>query len=320
MSVREGGNVRKQSTDYLSGRTTTASAPALYVICRYLTLHADGVTSAWLRDALHPPGLTAEEEPGPDRQAPSVLEASLEVAQHLSLVSVTGAGDSRVFTLGDVWNDGTDVLTHDDSRRFRAFVLARLGKVALEDVRDGRRPTDLVRGLVQFLHRDPMRPLQLTWSSQGNAASSPEAFFKGQNEVAVPNQEQFRPFWRWALAFGLAWRTGSAAIHLVADPTSAIRAVLPTMPAEGGADEWLARLYEALPMLGHPDLLHVVLKSVPPPQSMLGSVELAIRRLEADGTLRLVPSADAINAVVLSQGGAEHRRISRIEVTMGSER
>lgn len=313
MSVREGVNLRKQSTDYLGGRIT-ASAPALYVICRYLALHPDGVTSARLRDALHPPGLTKVEEPRLDRQAPSVLQASLEVAQHLSLVAVTGGGDSRIFTLGDVWDSGMDILADGDSSRFRALVLARLGQVALEDMRDGCRPTDLVRGLVQFLHRDPLRPLQLTWSSQGNAASSPEVYFKGQAEVAVPNQEQFRSFWRWAIALGLAWRPGTTATHLVADPTSAIRAALPALPAEAAADEWLARLYEALPILGHPELLQVVLNAAPPPQSLLGSVELAIRRLEADGTLRLVPSADALNAVVLSRGGTEHRRISRIEV------
>jgi hypothetical protein len=293
---------------YLENQTL-ASAQALFVICRYLAEHRSSGTVERLQKALAPTAVTVEAgRAGRTADVPPVLRDSLAVGVDLGILEVEGSREQRVWTLRDDYTKLVKEMPTTDSRRFRSLLLRRFGVRALASVEEGERPPDVPFALVWLLTRDPMSSLPHAWDQELQ-----DTFEQAGMRSAVYNQEQWRPFRRWARALGLiAFTAVGSKSRVLIDPTRAVEGVLDELPQRASAIEWLARLHTSLPLLGDPRLLNVLPSGRPPEGGPSAAIALAMLRLEHAGRLRLVPADDAADAVVLRLGN-QVRRVAHIQ-------
>ena len=294
---------------YLKNQTI-ASAPALFVICRYLAHHPVGVTMDRLHKALAPAAVVAEGgRAGRTADVPPVLPHSLALGVDIGILHVEGARDQRVWTLRKEYVKLVRETPSADSRAFRSLLLRRFGARALQSVEDGENPPDVPFALTWLLTLDPLQPMSLVWD-QGPR----EAFEHASMRWAVDNPEQWRPFLRWARALRLVNLTTSGSKARVSvDPTRAIEDVLDQLPQHASAPEWFDRLYTVLPVLGDPRLVNALPTRLSIPPGPSAAAALALSKLEHTRRVRLVAADDAADAVVLRLGG-QMRRVARIDV------
>jgi hypothetical protein len=294
---------------YLKNQTL-ASAPALFVLCRYLAHHPTGARVDRLRKALAPAAIIETGRAGRTAQVPPVLLHSLAVGVDIELLDVEGARDQRVWTLRNQYVKRLRAMPAADSRAFRSLLLRQLGTRALQSVERGEAPPDVPFGLIWLLTLDPLRTMSEAWD-QGPS----KAFEQAGMRSAVDNPEQWRPFLRWARALGVVNLTATAGKPQVSvDPTRAIEDALADLPRRASTPEWLDQLYGVLPLLGDQRLVNALPAGRSTAVRPSGGVALALSKLEHSGRVRLVPADDAANAVVLRLG-SRVRRVARIEVT-----
>lgn len=290
--------------DYLTTHNL-ASVPALYVICRFLATRRGGETMETLQDALAPAAVTAREGDA----APGVLKASLEVGVDLGLLEADGRGDRRVWTLRDTIASHIRASSSIDSSSFRSLVLKRLGVTALAAVEAGKRPPDVALALVWLLRQDPLAPMGRTWDDSLEAA-----FDQAGLGSTIKGAERWRAFLRWARSLGLiTFITSGRKEHVLVDPSEAVANVLHEMPDTAAARLWFARLISMVPVLGDPRLVAALPIGQDLDDNVSDSAALAMHKLERTGRLRLIPSDDAADAIVLSLGKSP-RRIGQIQV------
>lgn len=286
--------------EYLRGNAT-ASATALYVICRYLSAFEEGKTDENLRDSLE----VLRSLNSSKAEASAVLKASLSVGEGLGLIARDGSRgpwsidkgiEARLRDEGDAWP------------WFRGELLYRIGRDALKAVAAEDKASDLAIGLAWFLQLDPLRPPQLAWGS------GPEGMVREIGLEAVSRSEQWRPFQRWALATGLARRCDyRGAKVLIPDASTAIADQFDNLPTSASAQDWLSVLEARLPVLGSPALLSQLPQGgrnwlSPAPGAVLG-----LLKLEQAKVLRLEPSDDASDVVAIGLG-IGNRQVGRISL------
>lgn len=295
--------------DYLK-QHNRASAPALLVISRYLATQHQGESEGDLQKALRPHGIAPDEDRPP--QINDVLTASLRVGQNLDLFDGQGtARGRRVWSLRDSLRNEIQAVWPADSRPFRALLLRHFSARAVQDVEAGQHPSDVVRALVWLLHQDPLAPFSASWGD------GPEkAFDTAGLKDSVANSEQWRALLRWMKSLGLGTLTAVGSGRnkiLIADPTLAIQDTLHELPRRETAARWFRSLYAHLSILGDPKLVSELPAGSVSSQDVTASVALAVQKLERGGRLRLVPSDDASNAIVLRLG-RQARRIGEVHV------
>jgi hypothetical protein len=294
---------------YLKNQTL-ASAPALFVLCRYLAHHPTGAGVDRLCTALAPAAVIGTGRAGRTAEVPPVLPDSLAIGVDIELLDVEGVRDQRVWTLRDQYVKQLRAMAAADSRAFRSLLLRRLGARALQSVERNEDPPDVPFGLVWLLTLDPLHTMGEVWD-QGPS----KAFEQAGMRSAVANPEQWRPFLRWARALGLVNLTATAGKPRVSvDPTRAIEDVLAELPRRASTPEWLDQLYGVLPLLGDSRLVNALPSGQSTAVRPSGGVALALSKLEHSGRVRLVAADDAADAIALRLG-SRVRRVARIEVT-----
>ncbi|MEU7527721.1 hypothetical protein AB0A74_18460 [Saccharothrix sp. NPDC042600] len=287
-----------------------ASAPALFVICRYLAHHPPGATVDRMNAALAPASLSAEVgRAGRTAKVPPVLSDSLQIGVDIGLLNTEGVRDRRVYTLRHTYVEQIRDMPPADSRAFRTLLLRRFGVRLLDAVEKDEPPPDMPYAITWLLMWDPLRSTSDQWD-QGPR----EKFEQAGMRQAVYNPEQWRPFLRWARALGLVSMTVSRNKSRVSvDPTCAVEGLVGQMPSSASAQEWLDRLYELAPLLGDPRLLRALPDGISLPPGPTEAVSLALLKLERANRVRLMHADDFADAVVLRVGGRD-RRIARIEI------
>lgn len=294
---------------YLKNQTL-ASAPALFVLCRYLAHHPTGAGVDRLRKALAPAAVIESGRAGRTAEVPPVLLDSLAVGVDIGLLDVEGVRDQRLWILRNQYVKQLRAMPAADSRAFRSLLLRRLGARALQSVERGEEPPDVPFGLVWLLTVDPLRTMSEVWD-QGPS----KAFEQAGMRSAVANPEQWRPFLRWARALGVVNLTATAGKpQMSVDPTRAIEDVLDELPRRASTPEWLDQLYGVLPLLGDPRLVNALPTGQSTAAQPSGAIALALSKLEHSGRVRLVAADDAADAVALRLGNRV-RRVARIETT-----
>jgi hypothetical protein len=293
---------------YLKNQTL-ASAPALFVICRYLAHHPSGASMDRLQKALAPPGVLDEVgRAGRSAGVPPVLPDSLAVGIDIELLDVEGVRDQRVWTLRKEYTRLLRDLPSVGARAFRSLLLRKFGTRALRAVESGEEPPDVPYALTWLLTLDPLSPMESTWDHGPR-----EAFEQAGMRAAVYNPEQWRPFLRWAEALGLVNEIpASGKLRVVVDPTRAIDDVLDEMPTRASTREWFDQLYAVQPLLGDPRLISALPVGSAVESGPSAAVTLALTKLEHRGRIRLVEADDTTDAAVLRLGGLV-RRVARIE-------
>ena len=291
--------------DYLTTHNL-ASVPALFVICRYLATRRGGETMYALQDALAPAAVTGSES----RSAPGVLPASLAVGVDLGLLDVDGVRDGRVWTLQETVASQVRSVSSMDSALFRSLVLKGLCVTALTAVQAGERPPDVALALTWLLRQDPLELMVRNWDD------GPEkAVERAGLESTIKGGERWRALLRWARSLGLITFIPSSTRkeHVLVDPTKAIADVLHEMPGKAAANQWLAQLNLVLPILGDPRLTAALPAGLEIGDGVAGPTALAMHKLERMRRLRLIPSHDAVDAVVLPLGNRP-QRIGQVQV------
>lgn len=286
--------------EYLRGNAT-ASATALFVICRYLSAIDGGQTDEDLQaslEVLRSLNSTRDE-------ASAVFKASLTVGEGLGLVS---RSDSR-----SPWMANMDIAkalrTEGDTWPwFRGELLFRIGSHALKALEEDKKVPDLALGLTWFLQQSPLRPLHLTWGL------GPEKALTDIGFEAVSGKAQWRPFGRWALATGLARRCDHRGARvLIPDASTAISDQFAHLPKAANAQEWLSALQARLPIFGVPSLLKELPQGGRDWQALPPGVVIGLLKLERASVLSLEPSDDAADVVAIGFGQA-NRQVGRISV------
>lgn len=282
--------------DYLRGHNL-ASAPALFVLSRYLVTAPEPVEEAALRRVLQPRPFAAESDAsaGPAERR-DVLPASLAVGKDLGLLE--GVGRRWSVSAGH----RAEVLStcRAGTQAFSGLVLRLLGRRCLAAIDAEEKPPDLAVGLAWLLRRDPLDPFSSRW---GDGAE--QAFREAGLRHVVDTIEQWRALIRWARAFGLAHLSAEngGRSALVLDPTTAVRRVLGLLPPRAPADRWLRELRTLVPVIDDPRLL----PGPPVDEGPAGTTAVALLKLRSAGLLEMAPMDDSPNAVVLRIGAQTHR-------------
>ncbi|MGW6442599.1 hypothetical protein [Lentzea sp. NPDC055074] len=293
---------------YLTGQVT-ASASALFVICRYLATQSRGATVTGIQEVLAPAAVTGMGRAGRTSKVPSVLSDSLALGLDVGLLDREGDGESRLWSLRQEYLNTVKHIPSVDSRGFRSLLLQRFGMRALQAVESGSNPPDIPFGLTWLMTLDPMQSMDVDWE-QGPS----DAFEKAGMRSTVSNPEQWRPFLRWAQSLGLVNLTHALRKRrFCIDPTGAIQSVLHSLPQHSSAPEWLHRLHAEIPLLGDPRLVEKLPTSqveIPFPSH---ATALALIKLDHIGRLKLIAADDTTDAVVL-RVGSRTKRVAQIEV------
>lgn len=291
---------------YLTGQVT-ASAPALFVICRYLATRPSGATTSTIQSALAPPAFIAEMgRAGRTANVPPMLRDSLALGVDIGMLDVEGVGEQRLWALRKDYLKTIVEMPRSDSRGFRSLLLRRFGMRALQAVESGETPPDVPFALTWLMTLDPLQSMGADWEKGPS-----EALERAGMRSAVSNPEQWRPFLRWAQALGLVnlvYKT-----RLSVDSTRAIYAALPELPQQASASDWFDRLHTVLPLLGDPRLVKALPSGRVDVSSPSAATALALIKLERANRVRLIAADDAANAVVLRLGSWT-KRVARIEV------
>lgn len=294
--------------EYLRGNAT-ASASAVFVICRHLNKVGGACPPADLRNALQPLQSHRDED-DPKKAASDGLAASLKVGQGIGLVKETASG----WTLDPATATGLTAAEGDGWSWFRAHLLSRINAEAMASLTK-EKPADLVLGLAWFLQQNPMKPFGTAWGTGAETSFKSLVHKDGSEVKAVETPEQWRSFMRWAIALGLARsvETGDKKVF-IGDASTAIAGQFASLPSSGRAEEWLAQLAEQLPIFGSRTLL----ETLPEPRSgwadIAPAVTLGLLKLEKAGALKM-GSADDGRGVVAIGLGTNLRQIGRITIT-----
>ncbi|MCP9274060.1 hypothetical protein [Mycolicibacterium arenosum] len=283
--------------NYLRGNAT-ASAVGLYVICRYLSNFADGLSIAELQKALEM--LRSLDSAKTAKSA--VLTASLNVGEGLDLLvqdkqSSIWTVDARI--AAEMRTDADQWLW------FRGELAHRMMQHALSNS-EGTVP-DLVLGLTWFLQTNPLSPLQTAWRPT-------EKVVRDLGLEAVARSEQWLPFQRWALALGFARRSDQPSARvLIPDVSTAISDQLRHLPQSSSAREWVDAMQKRLPVTGVTALTDNLPQGGDGWSPLPQSVMLGLLKLETAGALTLDPSDDARDVVAIGLG-ATSKQVGRISV------
>ena len=294
--------------DYLKGNVT-ASAGALYVICRHLSRVGGSCTSGELREALRP---LREHRNDKNPQGTDTLATSLKVGEGIGLVT-----DSR----SEGWVVDPEVGESladpkiDGSEWFRGELLRRVNAEAMTALKKKDKPADLVLAMAWFLQQNPMKPLGTAFNAGAEDGIAHLAQKDGTLVKAVENQEQWRGFVRWSLALGLARNVDVPGTKvIVADASTAIADQFSVLPRTGRAEDWLGVLVGHLPIFG----LGALLSALPPPRAgwatIPPAVSLGLLKLERAGALKLESADDGRGVVAIGIGG-NTRQVGVITVT-----
>ena len=295
--------------DYLKGNVT-ASASALFVICRHLSKIGDTCVSADLRNALRP--LHVHRNDDPAKSSTDALASSLKVGEGIGvLTEAKGFGwavDPAIAT-------GLMGAADEGWTWFRGELLRRINTEAMASLEQKEKPSDLVLGMAWFLQQNPLRPLGAAFGGGAEEGIGSLAHPDGTLVKAVENQEQWRGFLRWSIALGLARNVEAGRTRvIVADASTAIADQFASLPNSDRAEAWLAQLTKQLPILGSGTLLGALptrragWASIPP------AVSLGLLKLEKAGALRM-ESADDGRGVVTVGLGTNVRQVGIITVT-----
>lgn len=284
--------------DFLRGNAT-ASPVGLFVICRFLSGQKQGFLESELARALQ------ELRRSDSDDSSGVLTASLAVGRGLGLLERDGRPARwRLSSAGA--GHLKDKLA--DWTAFRAELAHQVatGVLAEEEYRQG--PPDLVMGLTWFLQSDPLDPPSMEWTV------GTEARARKIGLQALDTVEQWRAFQRWAVALGMARRSGRAASlsRLIPDASTAIADQFGSLPRDAGAREWLAALRARVPVFGDSETLKFLPKG-PEWETLPGGVALGLLKLEKSGMLSLKSSDDASDVIVVGLGDVQ-RQVGRIAV------
>lgn len=285
--------------DYLRGNAT-ASATALFVICRHLSKIDGSQTQNELRDDLQP--LRSQRSGDGD-----VLQTSLEIGSGLGIIR--GGSGSAGWSVDPTIRVRLVDTSIDQWSWFRGELLYRINQQAMAAITGKERVPDLVLGIAWFLQQNPLTPFGTPWNGGAEAAAE-ELGLK-----AVERSEQWRPFLRWSLALGLARNvdTGRTKVS-IPDASTAIADQFPWLPDSGRAHEWLGLLRKRLPIFGAPELLAELPQRRIPWQEVPPAVSLGLLKLEKAGAIALRSSDDAADIVTVGLG-ASSRQVGTITVT-----
>ncbi|MET3962798.1 hypothetical protein ABIE44_002732 [Marmoricola sp. OAE513] len=295
--------------DYLKGNAT-ASAGAIYVICRHLARAGGPITGVELRRAVRP----LPEHQGDDDQgkASDSLATSLKVAVGIGAIV---EDSNSAWSVEPAIAEGIAAAGSDAAAWFRAELLRRINAEAMASLAAKEKPADLVLGMAWFLQQDPLKPLGAVFGNGAEATLGQLAMADGTAVKAVENAEQWRSFQRWILALGLARSVDvPGAKVVVADASTAIADSLAYLPTSERAGEWLAALRKRLPIFGASTLL----AALPAPRTgwhdIPPAVSLGLLKLEKRDVLALESADDGRGVVTVGLGGGS-RQVGIIKVT-----
>lgn len=284
------------------------------IACEYLQdAGAGGVTREQF-DALLSPG-PASPDDDEERPGKSMARHVLDELEALGLAVSTGAGVRLAPDLPTKpmpyaqWMEW--LLPHMSARLTDPLqaVACRQGGVPL--------------ALAWLLTQDPRRPIR-------SSGVHPDLLQSQLGDVDalgfnLRNDQNFQNLIYWARYLGLAetmnLRAGTAsgaAWHVIADPTRAIRRVLPRIFCDGrdmGVSSFMERLAAALPVLEEGSARFEVERrfvGAPPraDQHFSGASGLALKRLAREGALQLLAESDAERWVI--EDGQDAQSVSRV--------
>lgn len=291
-------------SDYLKGAATTASVPGIRLVCRQL-LSAGPSTTSGLAAVLRPDDFMKGDGEG------AALPGSLEVAADLRLVAKSGSGRDSVWDAGPVLMAAKDPFgAAESSSAFRSLVAQALNDRVRECLRDKQQPSDVAKGLVWLLGRDPLAGM--TWDG-----AEPELVASGLKAAKViENLTQWRPFWRWCVALGYGHQLGLGGKRVLS--ISAVQAIRHFVSRTHGtvpASQFLDNLLEAVPVLGHPALVNTLPDKARPQGQGTATRLIAdgLYRLEAAKLVNLLPGDDSENVLQLAPSDGESRVIRSVE-------
>ena len=294
-------------SDYLKGAATTASVPGIRLVCRQL-LAAGPSSAAQLVAVLRPDDLMNGNGEG------AALPGSLEVAADLRLIAKLGSGKDSGWEPGPALIAAKDASKATESATaFRPLVAQALNGRARECIKQQQDPSDVAKGLVWLLGRDPLAGIPWEWDD----GAEPELIASGLKAAKViENSTQWRPFWRWCVALGYAHQLGLggkrvlsvSSVASIRDFASGTRGAIP-------ASRFLTDLLEAVPVLGHADLLNTLPEKARPQGRGAATALIAegLYRLEAENLVDLQPGDDSENVVQLAPSDGESRVIRSVE-------
>jgi hypothetical protein len=292
--------------DYLKG-TATASATALFVLCRHLSKVDEARTKDELRAALQPlrSGRSDHaDEPGGTGDA---LESSLKIGAGIGVLQEGARGSGWI--VDPALHDSLQDASIDGWAWFRAELLRRINQNAMATIADKEQAPDLVLGMAWFLQQNPLTPLGTAWN--GGAEEALEAL----NLRAVVGTAQWRAFLRWSIALGLARNVEAGRVKVcVADASTAIADQFPALPVSGRAQDWLGLLTKQLPIFGSPELLAALPQRRVPWLALPPAVSLGLLKLEKAGAIKMEPADDGRGIVAIGLG-ANSRQVGIITVT-----
>ena len=295
-------------SDYLKG-AAPASVPGIRLVCKQLLAVGPSPTSKLTSD-LRPNNLMIANGEG------ATLPASLDVASDLGLITKLASGRDPDWEAGPILmasKDPSKVV--DSAAAFRPLAAGALNKRARECVGQKQDPSDVAKGLVWLLGRDPLA--SISWDK-----SDAELVRSGLKKAKViENLTQWRPFWRWCIALGYGHQLSLGGRRVLSvrsttalkDFASCVNGVIP-------AKQFIAGLLDTVPVLGHPDLVNTLPESGRPQWQGSASALIAegLYRLEAHKLVDLQPGDDSENVVQLAPSSDELRVIRSVE-WIGSE-
>jgi hypothetical protein len=297
---------------YLAGNVQ-ASVTILYPVCRWLS-GRDAVAYEVMTAALQPAHVV--------NGGSTALLATLRVGRDIGLLERLGT--TRTSDESANWALRPPVLDqseewYSDPVRFRGLVRRALLAKAADDIDVDETPSDVAVGLAWLLAHDPVRPLPQAFGDGPERALNDQ---KLDSYIASP--EQWRAFYRWAVALGCAEYSQIGNRRLILpDPTAALAEELPPIPPAGmPAREFHTVVGKALPVLDGGLISEFMRReraecADPRGDAMVGpAFSLALRRLKGRGVIGLEREADAGHRV---DGMLHGKRWVFDRVTLGSE-
>lgn len=290
-------------SDYLKG-AAPASVPGIRLICKQLLAGGPSSTSQ-LAATLRPNDLMAGNGEG------ATLPASLDVAADLGLITKLTSGKDPEWDAGPALTASSDpAAAVESAAAFRPLAANALNERTRECVKQQEDPSDVAKGLVWLLGRDPLA--SISWDD-----AEAELVASGLKKAKViENLTQWRPFWRWCVALGYGHQLGLGGRRVLS--VSSVAAITNFTSSRKGvtpAKEFIAGLLEAAPVLGHPSLINTLPEKGRPQSqgSASGVIAEGLLRLEAQKLVDLPPGDDSENVVQLAPSGDESRAIRSVE-------
>lgn len=251
--------------------------------------------------------------------APSSLRKGAEPTEPASVDEIV----RECANLGGFELDGPDVVLTEEGRRALGGFRSWCSDLLLQPEAAARaRQADFPRALVWLLTEDPRTGLRL----DENQAERVTAVLG--DPADLKNNDSFRQFLHWARFLGFAWwiPITTGVTRVIPDPTRAIRELLSELDLPRGRSVALADLIRELgrrcPVLEEGELRSSI-EMARPEETRAGvahrrlsaSTGLALRRLEAEGLLRMVAESDA-SSLLLGPSVATTRRASHVVISV----